>query len=688
LTIEQLINRALNKEIVDFLLLILLFPSICISQPDCTSSYYNKIDSLEKLLPGSVAEKCVDLQNELAYCFAPLNFDSSIYYSSRAEQLASLHDYSLGSGIAKFQAGNAYYYKMDFKNALISYLSAQQILESGHSYTELGELYCMMGHMNFFITRSDKAASYYLKAISCYKASGNTESLDNTYALLAMTLSFLGGPPIDSALFYAYKMLDYARRIRDPRKEAHALMVLGTVYLIENKSLSIKQKFLAFNDTALQMVTAFQDEDRMCIIHVNTGTYYDDGYPSTRNTELAKLNYEKGLELARKTNNRYMQSLCLIRLSNYDIQEGKYKQAETRLDSSEANLNEFFKMEALSPPVQIFNPFEKIFTYYLAKREKTSLFQSRFNLAMAQGEYRKAIEYQQLAYQSEKELRAEQQGQQLDMLMAEDEAKKIRSLAQDYELSRLKLSRSRFMFVGTGAGIIIIGMFLLLYFQRKRWKAEQRSITLEQQLLRSQMNPHFIFNSLASIQNFVVNHRANEASIYLSRFSQLVRNILDNSTEEYVPLQKEIETIRHYLELQKVRYAGQFTYNLTVDDRIDEEAMMIPPMLAQPFIENAIEHGIKYKETTGHLWIRFILEENLIRFEVEDDGVGREKAYEIESKHNQIHRSLSTSITHDRLVKLNKKSKTKIRMEITDLKNDLGEACGTKVTFGIPVMES
>jgi len=269
----------------------------------------------------------------------------------------------------------------------------------------------------------------------------------------------------------------------------------------------------------------------------------------------------------------------------------------------------------MNAPGYVFDPFNKVFTYYLAKREKTFLFQIRFNLAMAMGEYRKAVEYQQLAFQSEEELRAEQQGQQLDMLTAEAEAnkqnEKIRALAQDNELARLNLSR----------------------------------------------------------------------------FSQLIRNILDNSTEDYVPLQKEIETIRHYLELQQVRYAGQFTYNLTVDEKIDEESMMIPPMLAQPFIENSIEHGIRHKDTTGHIEIRFLLEGKLIRFEVEDDGVGREKSREIEMKQGRIHRSLSTSITHDRLVKLNKKLKTKIRMDITDLKNNLGEACGTKVTFGIPVVE-
>jgi LytS/YehU family sensor histidine kinase len=110
------------------------------------------------------------------------------------------------------------------------------------------------------------------------------------------------------------------------------------------------------------------------------------------------------------------------------------------------------------------------------------------------------------------------------------------------------------------------------------------------------MNPHFIFNSLASIQNFIINQKANEASIYLSKFSQLVRNILDSSVDETVPIQKEIETIRNYLELQKVRYAGQFDYKLTVDEKIDEETMMIPPMLAQPFIKIQSSMGSNTKK--------------------------------------------------------------------------------------------
>ena len=296
--------------------------------PDNAPQYQHQIDSLQKLLRASKAEKHVDLLNKLASCFAPVNFDSCILYSpEQAERLAAIYKYAKGLGMAKFQTGNAYYYKMDFKNALINYLSAQSIFENGRYYNELGNLYFMLGHMNFFITRSDNAISYYRKAMGCFQECRNIEFFNNSCGLITMSISFLGGQPIDSALFYAFKTLQYARKIKDPRREAHALLAVGMIYSLEDKSLSKKQKFLAYNDTALKMVTAFKDEERMCIIHVNIGTYYDEGFPRTLNPELSKLHYQKGYDLARKTSNNYMQSLCLNLLSNYDIQKANTRQA-------------------------------------------------------------------------------------------------------------------------------------------------------------------------------------------------------------------------------------------------------------------------------------------------------------------------------------------------------------------------
>ena len=207
---------------------------------------------------------------------------------------------------------------------------------------------------------------------------------------------------------------------------------------------------------------------------------------------------------------------------------------------------------------------------------------------------------------------------------------------------------------------------------------------LEQRLFRSQMNPHFIFNSLASVQNFIVKQDDTKASIYLSRFSELVRSILNNSLQEQITLEEELTTIENYLELQKVRFPKKFDYSIEVDEKIDPENMFIPPMLAQPFIENAIEHGIKHKDSKGNIRIRFKFDKSKILYEVEDDGIGREKAQEILMKHDKEHKSLATVITRDRIKALNKKFKRKILMDIIDLKNNKNEATGTIVKFEIP----
>ena len=198
------------------------------------------------------------------------------------------------------------------------------------------------------------------------------------------------------------------------------------------------------------------------------------------------------------------------------------------------------------------------------------------------------------------------------------------------------------------------------------------------------MNPHFIFNSLASIQNSIINEEPLKASKYLARFSKLVRNILDSSLEELIPLEEEIVTIENYLALQKIRFPEKFDYTVDVDERLDPESIYVPPMLAQPFIENAIEHGIKHKDSKGNIRVRFKLNESKILYEVEDDGVGREKAQEILMKQDKDHKSLATEITKDRIRVLNKKLKTKISLSIEDLKNEKGEAIGTKVRFEIP----
>jgi len=258
-------------------------------------------------------------------------------------------------------------------------------------------------------------------------------------------------------------------------------------------------------------------------------------------------------------------------------------------------------------------------------------------------------------------------------------------LSKENEFKDIRINQSRIIVFSLVALVVLVALLAIGFIRQTGFREQQKSLLLQQKLFRLQMNPHFIFNSLASIQGFISEKDPRTANRYLSRFAKLIRNILDSSVEEFIPLEEEISTIENYLELQKVRYEGKFDYVIEVDESIDKEMMTIPPMLAQPFIENAVEHGIMHKESIGNIRIKIKQNQNMILLEIEDDGVGREKAGEILADRDPGHQSMATAITRERIEVLNKKLKKKITFEILDMKDDRDIPIGTKVKFKIPV---
>lgn len=215
--------------------------------------------------------------------------------------------------------------------------------------------------------------------------------------------------------------------------------------------------------------------------------------------------------------------------------------------------------------------------------------------------------------------------------------------------------------------------------ERKMLEIEKQKFELEQKSLRLQMNPHFIFNSLNSIQSYILTHDVEMAVTYLGKFSQLMRLILSNSGKNYVVLKEELNAIRHYLELEKLRFDNKFDYSINLDKKIDTEFIEIPPMLIQPYIENAIIHGILHKPSRGAITIEFKLRGNNIHCTITDNGIGREKAAELKEKAGIKRRSSGMYITKARLELLNKENTEDYSVKITDLKNGEGQAEGTKV---------
>jgi LytS/YehU family sensor histidine kinase len=267
----------------------------------------------------------------------------------------------------------------------------------------------------------------------------------------------------------------------------------------------------------------------------------------------------------------------------------------------------------------------------------------------------------------------------------ERKEQQIQLLSQQNQFTSLRLRQTRYFLFALAFMVILLVLLGILLIRQGHIRNEQQTSILQQKLFRAQMNPHFIFNSLSSIQGFIMEKDHIQASIYLSRFAKLVRNILDSSVQEVIPLTKEIQTIEHYLELQKVRYAEGFDYKLNVDACIENTDIMISPMLVQPFVENAIEHGIKHKSTKGMVKVSFLLNQQYVHITIEDDGIGRQKAAEIENEKQKYRLSLSTQIIQERIRSLNRRAHRKFSLEIIDLFTESGEACGTKVMFGIPI---
>ncbi len=215
---------------------------------------------------------------------------------------------------------------------------------------------------------------------------------------------------------------------------------------------------------------------------------------------------------------------------------------------------------------------------------------------------------------------------------------------------------------------------------------EQKIAETEMTALRAQMNPHFIFNCLNSIKLYTLENDSVTASEYLTIFSQLIRLVLENSHSEKVTLKKELETLRLYILLEAMRFKNKIQYQIDVADSIDQEYIEIPPLLLQPYVENAIWHGLMHKKKGGSIVIDVTQpSEHLLRIEITDDGVGRALAAEYKSKSAMRQKSFGLQITADRIHIINQLYQIQADVKINDLKDVFNNATGTKVIIQIPV---
>lgn len=259
----------------------------------------------------------------------------------------------------------------------------------------------------------------------------------------------------------------------------------------------------------------------------------------------------------------------------------------------------------------------------------------------------------------------------VDEKILEDTEQRIAQLEKEKQLKdELIRKKNVFNYSLIFALIVLIGLIIFIFRTLKKVQIKNKKIAL--QSLRREMNPHFIFNSLNSVNHFIATNNELEANQYLTKFSKLMRGVMENSTEDFIPFQQELDLLQNYLALEKTRFADKFDYEIHVDESLNTQSLKVPGMLVQPFLENAIWHGLRYRTTKGFLNLSFEKENEQLKITVEDNGIGIEESKKQKTEHQKARKGRGMKNTLERIDLLNDLYKKEISCTVKDKENNSG----------------
>ena len=363
--------------------------------------------------------------------------------------------------------------------------------------------------------------------------------------------------------------------------------------------------------------------------------------------------------------------------------------AELYIDMNQSNEAVPFLQESVELSEQLGDLEQNV----TARKTLSDVYAEEGNYSLALRNYRSYVELVDQLYtnkQKEIELSSKVQQdlfskQETISLMEKDRElreNEIALLEADRVLKEESLARQQLLIYGlTLLVIVILVSAFILYRNIQKKKLVNQLLALKS--LRSQMNPHFIFNALNSVNSFISKNDSRKANKYLSDFSRLMRTVMENSQKDFVPLTEEIAMLELYLKLEHFRFLDKFEYQLDIESEILNSEYRIPPMLIQPYIENAIWHGLRYKEKQGSLSVTIAKKQDDLLLQVTDNGIGRQKSRELKTHNQQAQESTGMKNTENRINLLNSTYKSHIRCAIEDINN--GEGTGTKVSVKIPL---
>lgn len=598
---------------------------------------------------------------------------SRIYFKSDPDSAIILadmeYDYALKknlknyAGVALLKKSGAYSIKGNKHKAISCSQEAIKIFEEINHSNGIASCLNNMGRDYLSLGNYDEAVRSYFKALKVFEKTGNRSSQIQVVSNIGQIYEKSGR--LDSAISFYNRCLVLCQESSDKYGESFILGTIGGLHLkLSHLDLAYK-----FAEKALVLFEELDYAQGRAQVYHNFGKIY------LLRSDFKQAGYylEKSLAISLKENQMLDASACYLTLSSLNSAKGQIDKAisiaRKGLEAIDYAHEDGLTYELSSLLSQLFEKkgnYKDAMAMYkisIANRDSTN------NMSAKNVLYQEQVKYDF----EKKEL----------MAKAENE-KKMNDLIM--ETNRKDSQKNSWLIVSIALLLLVLVSTYFIYTstRQKNIISDQKNNILKQQLLVSQMSPHFIFNSLNAVQNFIFKQDSYNAGVYLKRFSELIRMILNFSTKDLITLEEEFNFLQSYLELQKLRFNNKLTYELMIDPELDRSMILVPPMLAQPFIENAIEHGIFYKSGEGLLSIKISLDKNSVVYEIEDDGIGLNEALRIKKEINTQHKSLALKITKERIEAMNKQNHTDFEIEIKDKGTVHKDTSGVYVKFAAP----
>lgn len=586
----------------------------------------------------------------------------------------------------------------DLERALQLSLDAKN--DEGKAYA-----YQYLAAVNHHHQRLDLAVKNYKRAIRAFEKVGNEAAKYHCIRNLGDAYQDGGNP--NKSLEYHDQYLTWLDQNNDQKQQVQTLYRTGQAYQTLNDLDNSEQRY----KKAVEIEEELGDTTGIIQSYNELGNWY---LYNDKGSEAIE-NFQNGLNLASEVGDTVQLVQGYSNLSNayswddnpevagtYTVQATDLAGCtncddNTLITLGNTNYQTAYAWTATDNAAEAIPLLEETIELYTqvegTLQEQANAYKTLSENLVKEGKFERALEnYQRYvnlvdSMQAERDQRLTQ-SIRLNQLLDEKE-ETIADLERDQDLNQSRIialekdqTLDRMLIWSLLGGLILVFIASVLIYRSSRAK-RRANLLLALKSSRAQMNPHFIFNALNSVNSFIARNDERSANKYLSEFSKLMRTVLDNSKHDFVSLANEIQLLKLYLSLEHVRFKEKFDYDFDFETDLDSEELQVPPMLIQPYIENAIWHGLRYKDSKGKLRVNISRQNGHVKVLVEDNGIGRKRSQELKTHNQKSHSSTGLKSVQERLAIINDLHNTDMHVEIKDLYPDQQDA-GTRVELQIP----